>query len=168
MSCYDDNTLLYRGQAEANGMTYEILARIVSDGPVTCSAATVGNATLTASGKRQTLVWTGETEYNIEAGTKAAGYSFKGPDPHAAALKSLTTATKAGLARLLSSHLRDFTALFDGFSLDIGQKVDNERSTDELVAAYQTGEGNPYLEWLTFSLGRFLCVYRPLYPQSIV
>jgi alpha-L-fucosidase 2 len=157
VSCLDDRTLLYRGQAEAGGMAYEILARLLSDGPVHCVASTpAGNSTLVAAGKRQTLIWTGETEYNIDAGTAAKGFSFKGPDPHAAALSSLAAASRSGSARLLANHLRDYTALYDGFALDLGQVVDEDRTTDELVKAYATGEGNVYLEWLVFNLGRFL------------
>ncbi|KAH7105024.1 glycoside hydrolase family 95 protein [Auriculariales sp. MPI-PUGE-AT-0066] len=159
VTCFDDHTLLYRGQAEAGGMAYEILARILSNGPVQCSeSSSPGNATLVATGARQTLIWTGETEYNIDAGTPAQRFSFKGPDPHAAALKSLSAATKSGLARLLANHLRDYTTLYDAFALDLGQEIDKERTTDELVQAYSMDEGNVYLEWLVFNLGRFFTI----------
>ena len=43
-----------------------------------------------------------------------------------------------------------------GFGLDLGQTADFNTPTDELVAAYETDVGNPYLEWLLFNFGRYL------------
>ncbi|EJD54534.1 glycoside hydrolase family 95 protein [Auricularia subglabra TFB-10046 SS5] len=158
VACLDKSTLAYRGLAESSGMTYEILVRLISSSPdsVTCSGA--GNATLTGSGARQMVLITGATNYNIDAGTRAHNFSFAGPDPHASALNSLSKASRSSYEALLSRHIDDYSALFHGFELDLGQKPDVVKPTDQLVAEYVTGTGNVYLEWLLFNLGRFMMI----------
>lgn len=164
VSCLDSRTLIYRGQAEPGGMTYEILARlVVGSGSTGSCAGTPGNATLVGAGKQQTVLIAGGTNYNIDAGTRAQNYSFAGPDPHAAALSALSKATAATHATLLARHTTDYSALFHGFELDLGQKPDFTKTTDELVAEYATGTGNVYLEWLLFNLGRFMRVVSSLW-----
>ncbi|KZV83726.1 hypothetical protein EXIGLDRAFT_742074 [Exidia glandulosa HHB12029] len=159
VSCLDKRTIVYRGQAEPGGMTYELLARLIvgSDASVQCTG-TPGNATLASSSREQTVLIAGGTNYNIDAGTRATNYSFVGPDPHMAALSALSKATAQSYSSLFSRHTSDYSKLFHGFELDLGQKPDPSKTTDELVAEYSTATGNVYLEWLLFNLGRFMMI----------
>ena len=44
------------------------------------------------------FTWVGGTDYDMNAGDTAHGYSFKGADPHAALVKLLTKATSPTLS----------------------------------------------------------------------
>ncbi|KAJ7040795.1 glycoside hydrolase family 95 protein [Mycena alexandri] len=168
ITCLDASTLRVRGTAGAPGMLYEILGRVrTTGGHVSCTAlppvpsnSTTTNATLSVSGPASAawISWTGGTEYSQDAGDAAHGFSFKGPDPHAAVLALLAGApTTSAYSALLSQHTTDFNGALGKFSLNLGQNVQtSETPTDALINSYETDTGNPYLEWLMFNYGRYL------------
>lgn len=164
VSCFDSSTLRLTGNASDPGMAYEILARVhASGGRVSCASAApqvvgVMNATITVSNASSAwIVWVGATNYDIDAGTAAQGFSFRGPDPHAALLPLLTSASSQSYASLLAAHQADITsALYENFSLNIGQTPNLHTPTDVLRSQYRTDAGNPYLEWVLFNFGRYL------------
>ncbi|KAF8315453.1 hypothetical protein DL93DRAFT_2166815 [Clavulina sp. PMI_390] len=163
ISCFDQSTLLVRGLVADPGMSYEFLARARSTGgKVVCNpVAGSNNATLhVASGSEAWITWVGGTNYDMDAGDAAHGYSFQGVDPHASLLSLLTAATTSKLTytAILNQHIGDYTGVVSKFSLNIGQTPDLSTPTDQLVDAYQTDVGNPYLEWLLFNFGRYLLV----------
>ncbi|KAF7369037.1 Glycoside hydrolase family 95 protein [Mycena venus] len=104
------------------------------------------------------ISWVGGTEFDQDAGDAAHGFSFKGPDPHAAVLGLLSGngVSSASYSALRAQHVVDVQTAFGAFTLDLGQKADLGTSTDELINAYQIDTGNPYLEWLMFNYGRYL------------
>ncbi|KIY64807.1 glycoside hydrolase family 95 protein [Cylindrobasidium torrendii FP15055 ss-10] len=157
VTCLDSTTLVLRGNAPSEpGMLYELVGRVdYTGGNVSCSAISDTNATISVTGASSArIVWLGDTEYSIDAGDEAHGFSFKGDDPHD---KLVASFPDTAYNDSLQEHLADVEQLFSvDFSLDIGQTVDLNTPTDELVNAYQTDVGNPYLEWLLFHYGRYL------------
>ena len=159
VTCLDKSTLKVRGAAGNPGMEYEILARVQTfpAGMAFCNSTTVGNATVAvAAADTAWITWVGGTEFDLDAGDAAHGFSYKGADPHDTLISLLQNATAAPYFSLLSIHTSDYQSGMGKFSLSLGQVPDLSRSTDELLAVYQTGTGNPYLEWLLFNYGRYL------------
>jgi alpha-L-fucosidase 2 len=165
-SCQDNSTLILRGQAGSNntGMLYEVIGMIKGtsghDARIDCAngVITVTNAT------DIWFIWTGGTEYDINTGNAAAGYTFKGPDPHASNLATLSSIGSSSYTSFVARHVKDYVhGTSQSFQLNLGQQVDWTRSTDELLAAYQNGKasGNigghaSLLEWILFNYGRHL------------
>lgn len=169
ITCFDNSTLQVRGFAANPGMLYEILGRAQAVSPnvttsISCntspsSAKGMTNATLTVIGASESwFTWVGGTEFDQDAGDKAHGFTFRGPDPHVSLRTLLTSATSPNLAygSILSEHTNDFTGLMSPFTLSLGQRPNLSNSTDKLVAAYKTDVGDPYLEWLLFNYGRYM------------
>ncbi|KAF7324807.1 Glycoside hydrolase family 95 protein [Mycena kentingensis (nom. inval.)] len=161
VTCLDSSTLRVRGTAGAPGMIYEMLFRVRSTGGmVSCAAVSSNNATVSVSGRAtETFVsWVGETEFDQDAGDAAHGFSFRGPDPHAAVLQLINSPSlsTASYNAIRSQHFADYDATFNKFQLSIGQKPQLSTPTDQLMNAYEVDTGNPYLEWLMTNYGRYL------------
>ncbi|KAJ7868836.1 glycoside hydrolase family 95 protein [Mycena leptocephala] len=142
-NCLDAHTLRIRGNAGTPGMLYEILGRVRV--PVAPSLAWIS--------------WVGGTEFSQDAGDAAHGFSFKGPDPHAANLALLSgSVSTASYSALRSAHFADFKSALGAFSLDLGQSAEVGKAveTRALIESYQIDTGNPYLEWVMFNYGRYL------------
>ncbi|KZV74228.1 glycoside hydrolase family 95 protein [Peniophora sp. CONT] len=166
VSCLNNSTLQLRGTAGDPGMLYEFIGRASTlGGNISCAVApgTNGsaNATLRVTGASEAwFTWVGDTEYDMDAGDAAHGFSFKGDDPHDALVTLLEAATSANLTYevILQQHISDYTGVITKFSLDLGQTPDFDTPTDELYNAYKLNTGNPYIEWLLFNFGRYLLV----------
>ncbi|KAJ7705329.1 glycoside hydrolase family 95 protein [Mycena rosella] len=163
ITCLDSSTLRVRGTAGVPGMLYEMLARVRSTGgKVACTpvaGSATPNATVAVTGRTTEawISWVGGTEYSADAGDVAHGFSFRGPDPHAAVLALLSgTVSSAAYTALRAQHFADVDTALHTFSLDLGQTAQLAMSTDALINAYQVDAGNPYLEWLMFNYGRYL------------
>ncbi|KAJ7472265.1 glycoside hydrolase family 95 protein [Mycena galericulata] len=170
ITCFDSSTLRVRGLAGVPGMLYEMLGRVrTTGGTVSCSAAPAvsnttlwgpsSNATISVTGRASEawISWVGGTEFSQDAGDAAHGFTFRGPDPHAAVLDLLSgPPSTAAYTALRAAHFSDFAAAVGGFTLDIGQQPQLGASTDALMNAYKTDTGNPYVEWLMFNYGRYL------------
>jgi alpha-L-fucosidase 2 len=170
VTCFDSSTLRIRGFVAQPGMLYELLLRASSSGgKVSCAptavmstATPIGgagtNATLTVQGAKNVwLSWVGGTEYNMNAGDAAHGFSFRGVDPHAG-LVTLLSALPKSYSSERAAHVKDVNAVLGKFSLDLGTPSQEALNTptDELVASYEVDTGNVYLEWVTFNYGRYM------------
>ncbi|CAE7084096.1 unnamed protein product [Rhizoctonia solani] len=164
ITCLDSSTIQLRGYAASPGMLYEILGKIRQTGPANSSAgcaadAKSGGAVLVAKGSTEAWVdWVGGTEYSMETGNAASGYTFKGPDPHAGLVGLLAKAYGESAATGLARHIADYRSALGGFSLNIGQKFDGSKTTAQLRKEYKTDIGNPYIEWLLFNYGRYMLI----------
>ena len=172
ITCLDSSTLVLRGNVSDPGMGYELMARASAVGlsaNISCfefpGGPGVMNATLTVTSADQAWVtWVGDTDYDMDAGNASRGFSFRKASagnlsPVLVSLldhASPRSATPSTYDTLFLDHVRSYDELLGGFSLSLGQTSDSTRSTDELIAAYQTDVGNPYLEWLLFNYGRYL------------
>ncbi|KAJ1300550.1 hypothetical protein OPQ81_002204 [Rhizoctonia solani] len=164
ITCLDSDTIQLRGYAGSPGMLYEILAKLGHSGPSNSSAectldANSGDAVLSVRGSTEAWVsWVGGTEYSMEAGNSEKGYTFKGPDPHSGLVLLLARASSQSVVTALSTHIMDYRSALGGFSLNIGQKSDNSKTTAQLQKEYKADVGNPYLEWRIFNYGRYMLV----------
>ncbi|KAF8604839.1 glycoside hydrolase family 95 protein [Ceratobasidium sp. AG-I] len=164
ITCLDSTTLQLRGYASSPGMIYEILAKVQQSGPTNATAGCVADSKtkaallVTQNATEAWVSWVGGTEYSMEAGNAASGYSFKGPDPHAGLVSLITNVSKQPVAAALATHIADYRTALGGFSLSLGQKTDLIKTTAELYDEYKTDVGNPYIEWLMFNYGRYMLI----------
>ncbi|GAW06942.1 glycoside hydrolase family 95 protein [Lentinula edodes] len=159
ITCLDSSTLQIRGLAGEPGMLYEILGQVHStSGSVSCISLSPTNSTVTVGGAVETWIsWVGGTEYSMDAGNAENNFSFKGVDPHAALTSLLSSATTSSYSDTLTTHIADINStLYGQFSLSLGQTPQLDLPTDQIRAAYQVDEGNSYLEWVAFNLGRYM------------
>ncbi|KAJ3802095.1 glycoside hydrolase family 95 protein [Lentinula aff. detonsa] len=159
ITCFDSSTLQIRGFAGEPGMLYEILGQVHSThGTVTCTPLNTTNATISVTGATETWIsWVGGTEYSMDAGNADNNFSFKGADPHTALTSLLSSATSGSYDDILATHMDDINStLYGQFSLSLGQSPQLDLPTDQIRAAYEVDTGNPYLEWVTFNLGRYM------------
>lgn len=147
-------------------MIYEILLHATAlGGNVNCIQlpGSQSNATLeiTESAQEAWLTWVGDTNYNLDAGTPASNFSYRGPDPHDS-LVSLLAKADVPFTSILREHVNDYKAgVIAPFSLDLGQKAHFDVPTDVLMSRYQVdasgnADGNVFIDWLTFNFGRYL------------
>ncbi|KDQ10794.1 glycoside hydrolase family 95 protein [Botryobasidium botryosum FD-172 SS1] len=158
VTCLDSSTLQLRGFASEPGMLYEILGKVQStNGRVACASLDASNATISVTGGTETwITWVGSTEYSMDAGNANSNFSFRGADPHAA-LTLLLPLASSSYQNALAQHVADINAtLYGRFSLSLGQAPQLDIPTDQIRAVYQVDKGDPYLEWLTFNLGRYM------------
>jgi alpha-L-fucosidase 2 len=142
-TCQGESTLLLRARAglENASILYEIMGTITgtsgSDARISCEGGviTLSNAT------DIWFLWTGGTEYSIDAGTAEAGFKFKGQDPHDSNAATLASIRSTSYTTFMTRHVADYVrGTSRSFHLDLGQQVDWSRSKDELLVAYQNGK----------------------------
>ena len=171
VTCLGPGTLQVRGLVGSASMVYEFLMEATApDGTVKCIQFPVPpgsppNATIeVTSAKEAWLSWVGGTNFDQDAGNEASSYTFQGTDPHETLLSFLNAPSLsfASFVDILAGHVKDYQGIIAKFALDLGQKVQLDTSTDELMKRYQidaTGNlvGNVYIEWLLlFNFGRYL------------
>jgi alpha-L-fucosidase 2 len=97
---------------------------------------------------------TAATDYEMNPMTH-----FRGAPPHAQVSAQLAAAAAQGYENLKAEHLRDYEALFNRVTLDLGRSSDKQRDlpTDsrKLGALLST---DPELEQLFFQYGRYLLI----------
>lgn len=176
VTCHDSTTLKIRGFVAARSMLYEILARVKSkqvnasspsgvrciQQPVPSGAPPNATLEVTAGTAQEAWIsWVGGTEYSLDSGDAAHGYSFKGPDPHNALVSLISTPdfNNPTFATILAQHVADVTAALSAkFSISLGQTPRLDVPTDVIRSGYQLDVGDKYLEWLLFNYGRYLLV----------
>ncbi|KAG9075804.1 hypothetical protein FS749_012490 [Ceratobasidium sp. UAMH 11750] len=164
ITCLDSTTLQLRGYAASPGMLYEILAKVQQHGPANSTAGCVldaktGMALLFTKGSTEAWIsWVGGTEYSMETGNAASGYTFKGADPHTQLLGLVAKVATQSVGAALAAHIADYRNALGGFSLNLGQKTDTVKTTDLLFKEYKTDIGKPYFEWLLFNYGRYMLI----------
>ena len=100
-----------------------------------------------------TLILAAGTSYVADA-TRG----FQGEDPLPQVTAQLAAAAARPLAQLRNEHQRDFRALFERVTLDLGRSAPPRRAlpTDERLARYTRDGKDPELEALFFQYGRYL------------
>ncbi|KXN85657.1 putative alpha-fucosidase A [Leucoagaricus sp. SymC.cos] len=172
VTCLGQNILQIRGFVGAPSMLYEILARATAPGGVVrctqipVSSGSPANATLDVVGnaKEAWLTWVGDTNYDLNAGTPASNFSYRGPDPHdkLVSLLAKPASTAVSFSSALEEHIEDYKAVITTpFSLDLGQSAQLDTPTDTLISQYRVdgmgnAAGNVFIDWLAFNLGRYL------------
>lgn len=170
--------MLVRGQASQSppSMAYALVFRAYASSvnsyiqciQSTTRSGSLSNATLqvapaTSDNTEAWITWTGDTEYNMEAGDVAHGFSFQGLDPVAKLLSSSSTNSQSesfqDYQTVLNQHTADIhNTLYAPFALDLGQIPVLDVPSDVLKSTY-TIDGptsNAYIEWVLFNYGRYL------------
>ncbi|KAF8154695.1 glycoside hydrolase family 95 protein [Crassisporium funariophilum] len=170
VTCLSSNTLLVEGRVSASppSMKYAFVFRAFSSSSksqIQCiqfpvPSGTPPNATLHVTPTKDTdvwVAWTGDTEYNMDAGDVAHGFSFRGADPVTKLTGSNTLPTN--FQTILNDHTADVrSTLSTSFALNIGQTPVLDVPTDVLKTRYSIDgpANNAYLEWVLFNYGRYL------------
>ncbi|KAF8811090.1 glycoside hydrolase family 95 protein [Phlegmacium glaucopus] len=176
ITCLSSNSMLVRGQvSQSPSMAYALVFRAYASSVkshIQCiqSAVTAGsppNATLHIAGTSENteawITWTGDTEYDMDAGDMVHGFSFRGVDPVTKLLSSSGTNSESESFQDYQTVLRRHTAdihdtLYAPFALDIGQIPVLDIPSDVLKSTY-TIDGptsNAYVDWILFNYGRYL------------
>ncbi|KAF8157029.1 glycoside hydrolase family 95 protein [Crassisporium funariophilum] len=171
VTCLSETALLIEGHVSVSppSMKYALVVRGFSSSPqslIRCvqlpvASGTPKNATLHVTPSTMDsevwVSWTGDTEYDMNAGDIAHGFSFRGADPVTKLLSLSPLSTD--FQSILDQHTTDIrTTLSASFALDVGQTPVLDVPTDVLKAKYRTDgpPSNAYLEWVLFNYGRYL------------
>ncbi|PPR00630.1 hypothetical protein CVT24_005476 [Panaeolus cyanescens] len=173
VTCHSKDTLLVSGYAPGGpaAMSYALFIRGYTSSTQStfqCSVIPVPNgapfnATLNlASGgaSEAWVAWTGDTNYDMNAGDPAHGFSFKSTDsPITKLLNAGVPSSLSNYQTLFTEHVNDVKATLSGpFSLNIGQKPDLSNPTNVLKDKYTVDgpQSNAYLEWVLFNYARYM------------
>ncbi|MCY3018040.1 MAG: glycoside hydrolase family 95 protein [Planctomycetota bacterium] len=84
---------------------------------------------------------------------------WRGEPPHARITSQIAAAVKRPYDELLAEHVRDYQALFNRVTLDLGPGSDTSVPTDiRLANSHKSKEADPALERLLFQFGRYLMI----------
>ena len=146
----EGNTLSFEGALE-NGMKYKAAALVVSRGG---SQRAVDGKMRLEGCDEVTILFAAGTDYVMDH-TR----NYRGEAPHARVAAQLGAASKNSYEALKAAHIRDFQALFNRVSLDLGKSTPAQIAlpTDRrrLEAVTTT---DPELEALLFQYGRYLLI----------
>ena len=135
----------------ANGLNYEWQALVVPEGG---TAQVDGPAIALKQCDAFTVIIGARTDYVMDA---AKG--FHGAEPHAGLARELAAAGRLSYARLKTEHIKDYRALFDRVSLQVGV---SSASQTQLPTDQRKVEAakvvDPGLESLLFQYGRYLLI----------
>jgi len=133
-----------------NGLKYETQLQVLAEGG---SADSADGTVRVSNADTAVLILAARTNYAMHYP------DYRGDDPHAAVQRDVDLAAAKRYRQLLAEHEKDYRALFDRVSLNIGQQMP-DAPTDRLLAAYQGSQGaaDRALEALYFQYGRYLLI----------
>ncbi|KAI5815291.1 glycoside hydrolase family 95 protein-like protein [Pyronema omphalodes] len=157
------NTVIMRGLAEntPEAMVYDARAAVVFPGGKTRDLAMSTGELFVTSGTSGELwiVVAADTNYDINVGTAAQGYSFKGVDPADKVQGRILSVQKIPYASLLNQHIQDYEELYNQASIILPDPLSSvKKPTDQIVKEYDVNKGDPFLEGLLFDFGRYLLI----------
>lgn len=151
---------MYGQTKEDIGMIYNARATVVVPGLKSgdlCSNDGSG-ITVPKGQKEVIIVIAAGTNYDSSKGNSASGFSFKGTDPSQGVQQRATKASKKSYSDLKSSHTKDFSGLFNKFTLKLPDPNGSaSKSTADLINSYSKS-GDPFIENLLFDYGRYLFI----------
>ncbi|KAJ5802590.1 Alpha-L-fucosidase [Penicillium pulvis] len=99
------------------------------------------------------------SNYDQTRGNKAAGFSFRGVDPTAALMKTVSTAASRSFKDIFARHVQDHRTLFSTFSLNLPDTFNSSKiETAQVISSYNITTGDPWLESLLVDYGRYLLI----------
>lgn len=133
-------------------MRYASEVRVLHDGG---SLQVKGDTLAFAGCDTLTLILGAGTSYVADA-TRA----FQGDDPSPRVTAQASAAAARAYSALRTEHEKDYRALFDRVSLDLGATAPTRRAlpTDARIEAFTTEGQDPELEALYFQYGRYLLI----------
>ena len=137
--------------ALANGLKYDALLAVKNEGG---TLETNGAALEFKGCNALTLIFSAGPDY-------AFGYAehYRGADPRRRVTALVDDAAKKSYAALVAAHEKDFHALFDRVSLDLGKSSPDQLALPTNVRKARAAETvDPQLEELFFQYGRYLLI----------
>ncbi len=134
------------GQAMTGALRFESRVRILPRGGTRTVA---GDAVVVRGADSVTLL--------IAAATSYRRFDDVGGDPAAAVAAALDRASAKPIDALRDAHVRDYRALFDRVTIDLGPSSRASLPVDARVAAFASG-GDPALAALYFQYARYLLI----------
>lgn len=150
------DTITQSGIAEAYGIVFEGIYKVVSDGDVHCDGEKI---TVTAS-TESVIYMTVGTNYKLceEVFLRPDREKLDGfPHPHERLAKAICDAVNKGYESIKKTHLADYKALFDRLEVDFGG-TDTELDNATLIKKYAQGDKDPHLEELCYQMGRYVMI----------
>ncbi|MBS7370509.1 MAG: glycoside hydrolase N-terminal domain-containing protein, partial [Oscillospiraceae bacterium] len=145
-----DNTLVYSGALEDNGLRFDARFCVLTDGKTSFSNGilTVENA------QRAQIIFTAATDYEM----KYPAYRT-GVNPSEITAPIIEKATEKGFDALYDEHFADYSEIYSRVSLRLNESC-ADLPADELLKAYRSGdrEAMNRLETLYFQYGRYLLI----------
>lgn len=145
-----DNTLVYSGALEDNGLRFDARFCVLTDGKTSFSNGilTVENA------QRAQIVFTAATDYEM----KYPAYRT-GVNPSEITAPIIEKAAEKGFDALYDEHFADYSEIYSRVSLRLNESC-ADLPADELLKAYRSGdrEAMNRLETLYFQYGRYLLI----------
>ena len=159
----EGDTITLKGTMNYFGTDFEGLYKVIPcGGTMKASNDANGNhGTITVEGADSAVILLAVgTNYDYEYITfdRAQGMLNDAPDPHEKVQGYLDAAAAKSYEELLEAHRADYTELYERATLDLGGVFDETVTTDKLIAQYQKGTEDPYLEEIAFQFGRFLLI----------
>jgi alpha-L-fucosidase 2 len=141
-----DDTLVLRGQVEADGIRFESRAVLAAEG---------GTVTAVEDG----LHVTGASALVIRlvAATNFKNFRDITGDPAANVAELLKLSAGKSWTQLLQAHTADYQGLFHRVALDLGRTAAAALPTDERITEFAAGN-DPQLATLVFQYGRYLLI----------
>ncbi len=144
---YGKDGLHMAGRAGKDGVLYDVLVRVQSDG-------TIGHGRDFLSvrgGHEVTLILTSATDYNFAMPAQPLTQ-----DRLQVCDDVVRKALASPYSQLLRRHVQDYRRLFARVSLDLGKS--DPRPTNERLEAVRAGHDDPSLDALYFQFGRYLLI----------
>jgi alpha-L-fucosidase 2 len=153
-----DGLITLSGSIPFFSVNYEAQIKVINTG----GTLSAGEGTITVSNADSVvlLIAVG-TNYELSSRVFLESINSRKLDatsfPHAKVSTLISNAAATGYDQLLENHLADYQNLFLRTQLDFDSDVP-AIPTKALLATYQEGDANPYLEELMFQYGRYLLI----------
>lgn len=143
-----------------HGMKFDGHAKILTSNGVAFNC-TADNQMVTAAGSRRsmTVVVATGTEYSAKQGIPETNFSYRGELPYPAVLSTVNKLDRKCYSNIRKQHMSDHSAIFNRFSLDLPDAHKSaDVATDELLPAYTTAKGDPFVESLIVDYGKYMYI----------
>lgn len=151
------NTITLKGVIDYFLLNYEIQVRVIHQGG---SLKTNSDTIQIEDADEVTLLVGADTNYELSSAIFLSEQKEKldpAFDPHPLVVEKMERAAARDYPELKNRHLRDYRELFERATIDLGGEP-SPLPTHQLLADYQSGEHDPYLEELMFQYGRYLLI----------
>ena len=143
--------LVIQGEIADSGLPVDARVRVLQEG----GRVEAGDKSLAVKNARSvTFLLAADTGFDLEKTDLVGGAKTD-------ELRSVIDAAAAkGHAGLLANHLKDYQALFQRLSLDLGESdaAVHAMPMEQRLARYKKGEADPDLEEMLFQYGRYLLI----------
>lgn len=159
VTCGTGYTRLRGITQESIGLQFDSIARVTGNLSSSCSETGSLTVTPAASQRTVTVVLSAESNFDQTKGNAESNYSFKGEDPGPVVEATTALAATRTYEDLLLDHVQDYSSLMGLFNLSIPDTAGSAAiETSDLLARYEKGTADPFLESLMFDYSRHLLV----------